>query len=132
MNIESHKKGLRESLTMIRRAIQDGIENNQRTIGFNCSAAIVDVLEIYLHSRNLIDPGTIIKHDFFNSRKQAEKRLTFDFPNKGKIIEMLVRLEEKRNILCYGKQQSGKMLEEHISLFNEIKKIFDEMGVDYE
>jgi len=63
MKIESHYKSLKESLELIEESVQKGILERQRTIGFHCSAAAVDMLEIFLHKSRLIEPGAIIKHD---------------------------------------------------------------------
>lgn len=132
MNINAHKKAIKESLELINDSIQAGVERRQRTIGFHCSAAAVDILETFLHEKNLIDPGTTIKHDFFASLRKANEKIEIDFPNKDSIMEALVEIEAKRNLLCYGKPQSREAIEEYLLLFNKLRKIFDEMGVEYE
>ena len=104
MKIEDHLRNINESLEEIGNAVIKGIENKQRTIGFNCSVAGVEMLEVYLHKIEIINPGTIIKHEWFNSIRRANESLNFDFPNKDKIISLLIKIEEKRNILCYGKK----------------------------
>ncbi|MEK6887926.1 MAG: hypothetical protein AABX14_03200 [Candidatus Aenigmatarchaeota archaeon] len=132
MNIEEHKRALKESLEEIRFAIQQGIDKKQRTLGFNCSLAAIDMLEIYLHSKGLLDPGAMIKHEFFSSVTKAKDRLKSNFENKDNIIRSMVELENKRNILIYGKKQKHEILENYIETFNKIKKLFVEMGVEYE
>lgn len=132
MNIESHKKAVGESLEVIKESINKGTMKRQRTIGFHCSASIVDILEIYLHSKNLIGPGTKIKHDFFSSERKALEKLPGDFENKKKIIGLLVEIEKMRNVLCYGKEQNKKYVEQYIEMFNNARQLFDSMGVDYE
>jgi hypothetical protein len=132
MNTEWHKKALRESLESIKESVQKGLEERQRTIGFHCSAAAADMLEIFLHEQNIIDPGASIKHDLFASRRKAEERLPFEFQNKEKLIGLFLELERQRNLLCYGKQQTRKRIEDYLSVFNSIRKTFDELGVKYE
>ncbi len=132
MNREGHKKAIMESMEVIRECIDKGIEKRQRTIGFHCSAAIADMLELCLHENNFIDPGANIEHDYFSSIRKAEERLDFEFPNKQKIIKMLVEIEEKRNLLCYEKPQKGEEIEKYIELFNTAKNLLEEMGVRYE
>ena len=132
MNMEAHRRAISESLDILKECIQKGIENRQRTIGFHCSVASADMLELYLHSKNLIDPGSFIKHGFFSSERKARERLDMDFPNNDKIIALLVGLENKRNSLCYGKPQPKETIEDYIMVFNQIRKIFEEMGVEYE
>jgi hypothetical protein len=132
MNIESHKKAIKESLEEIRESVQVGLEKRQRTIGFHCSAVVADILELYLHAQNLIEPGTIIKHDFFSSMRVANERIKVDFPNKDKIFSLVNKLETKRNLLCYGKSRSKDEIEKYIDIFNKILKTFDNMGVKFE
>ena len=131
MNIESHKRTVRESLDVIKESMDKGVVRRQRTIGFHCSAAIMDMLEIYLHSRNLIGPGTKIQHDFFSSERKAFERLPKDFENKKKIISLFVQIEKSRNTLCYGKEQDKGYIEAYMELFSKARQIFDSMGVEY-
>ena len=103
MNIESHRRAIRESLELINESIQRGLEERQRTIGFHCSVAAVDMLELFLHSNGIIDPGKTIKHDFFTSERKALEKLTFSFEKKHEIVKLPVELESRRNSLCYGR-----------------------------
>lgn len=132
MNLESHRKSIKESLEVIKESINKDVMKRQRTIGFHCSAAIIDILEIYLHSKNLIGPGTNMKHDFFSSERKALEKLPRDFENKKKIVCILTDIEKRRNILCYGKEQSKEYVEDYIELFNKGVRLFESMGVDYE
>ena len=132
MNTEEHRRALRESLDEIKIAVQTGIEKKQRTIGINCSLAAIDMLEIYLHSQGLIDPGANIKHDFFSSVSKARNKIRPNFENRDNIIRLLCELENKRNILIYGKAQKREIIEKYLDIFNSIKDLFIEMGVEYE
>ncbi len=85
------------------------------------------MLEIFLHEKNLIDPGTTIKHEFFASRRKAEERIPVEFPEKEEIIGLLVELESKRNLMCYGKPQPKENIEQFLLAFNRIRKIFDRL-----
>ena len=131
MKVECHKRAVKESLEEISDAIRKGVSERQRTIGFHCSVAAADMLEIFLHEKGLVDPGATIKHDFFSSGKKASERIP-SFSNKSEILSMLVELESKRNVLCYGKPQPVEAIEEYIRTFNKIRKLFDSMGVAYE
>lgn len=130
MNIDSHKNELRESLNLIEESIEKGIQNRQRTIGFNTSAAAIDLLEILLHKNSLIDPGFTIKHEWLKSQKKIKEKLSFDFPQKNAILGLMLRIEEKRNLLCYGKQQKSQTIQEVIDNFNKLKSLFMEEGVN--
>ncbi len=130
MKIEIHMKNLKESLEILEEYIQKNLlVERQRTIGFHASAASVDMLEILLHKKNIIEPGMQIKHDWFTSRRKTEEKIRFDFQKKSKIISLIMSIEEKRNLLCYGKPQPEKTIEDVISKFQELKEIFEELGV---
>ena len=130
MNLEAHWKNLRESLEVIEESIEKGLVERQRNIGFNCSAASADMLEILLHKKSLIDPGFIIKHDWFNSKRKINEKLLFSFANKDKIIDLMLKIEEKRNILCYGKPQKEEYILELLKNFNLLKQTFKEAGLN--
>lgn len=131
MNLEAHRRGVGESLEAIRDAVRKGAEKAQRTIGFHCSAAAVDMLEMWLHEQRVIDPGMSIKHDWFLSLEKVRKRLP-EFPHKEKILRLMVELEKRRNVLCYGKQQTRSVVEAYLETFNAIKDLFRSLGVEYE
>lgn len=131
MKVEDHIRNIKESLDVIKESIQKGIQERQRTIGFNTSVAAAEMLEVYLHQNNLINPGASIKHDLFSSLNKTKEVLNFDFPNKDKIISLLYEIESKRNLLCYGKPQPIETIKKVLELFNELKSIFNEMGVKW-
>jgi len=131
MKIEDHLRNINESIEEISNAVKKGIENKQRTIGFNCSVASVEMLEVYLHKLELINPGAIIKHEWFSSARRANESLDFDFPDKEKIINLLFKIEEKRNNLCYGKKQLISEIEYVLNLFYEIKSLFEKSGLKW-
>lgn len=130
MKIEDHWKNLKESLEVLGDSIEKGLIERQRTIGFNASAAATDMLEILLHQKSLIDPGFVVKHDWFNSRRKLEEKFHFDFPSKKEILELMFKIEEKRNILCYGKPQKVELIEKTILDFNQLKDKFKEAGLN--
>ena len=130
MNVELHLRNLRESLQVIEESISKGVVDRQRNIGFNTSAANSDMLEILLHKKSLIDPGFVVKHDWFDSKKKVEEKFPFDFPNKKDIFELMFRIESKRNLLCYGKPQKEEVILELLQEFNKLKEKFKEAGLD--
>ena len=131
MKSEDHLRNIKESLEVIEESIQKGIQERQRNIGFNTSVAAAEMLEVYLHKKDLINLDLAIKHEWFSSIKNAKERLNFDFENKEKIIELLNKIELKRNILCYGKIQPIEDTEEILEYFNEIKSLFEDMGLKW-
>lgn len=128
MKIESHLENLKESIRHIERAITEGIEANQRTIGFHASSEAVDMLEILLHSNNLIDMGFTIKHETFHSKNKVLDKLNFYFPRKQEIIDLMMKIEELRNIFCYGKRRTENEIIPVIESFNKLKTIFVEVS----
>ena len=130
MKINDHLRNLGESIEVIEQSIEKGLVERQRNIGFNVSAASSDMLEIFLHKKSLIDPGFIIKHEWFKSKKKLDEKFSFDFPNKDIIFGLISKIEERRNILCYGKPQKIEIIREVITNFNKLKDIFKEAGLD--
>ena len=130
MNIQTHLRAINESIEEIEDSIAKGLTKRQRTIGFHTSAAAVDMLETILHKRNLIDPGFVIKHEWLNSDKKIAEKLPFDFPEKNKIIQILKKIEDARNKLCYGRERSEEELKEVVRLFFELKELFKKGGYD--
>ncbi len=131
MKIEDHLRNINESLELIKEGVQKGIQNRQRSIGFNTSVAGVEMFEVFLHKENLLHPSLILKHNWFGSKKIANKKLDFDFPDKNKIINLLYKIEEKRNILCYGKQRSVEEIKMALNYFNELKSLFESKGLKW-
>jgi hypothetical protein len=132
-SLEEHKKKIKEHLSEIDDAINEGIEKKPITIGFHCSACAIQLLETYLHATNRILPGKIIKHDWFkrpqNEQKKeplVDRKLKVDFPNKADIYELIYELEEGRTILVYGKP-AEEQIKNVIETFLKIKQILGEM-----
>lgn len=130
MKVDLHLKNLKESLEVIEECIQKGIQSRQRTIGFNTSAACIDMLEILLHKKSLIEPGFVIKHEWLKSKTKISEKFPFDFIQKEEILNLIFKIEEKRNLLCYGKPKELKEIHEVIENFNKLKKIFKGAGLD--
>jgi hypothetical protein len=128
MKIESHLENLKESVIEIEDTIRKGnLIQKQRSLGFHSSAGAIDMLEIILHHFNLIDPGFVIKHEWFNSKRMIEEKFPFDFSRKKEILELIIAIESKRNILCYGKRESEQALESLVKSFSQLKNIFIEV-----
>src|SRR3989338_7924703 len=131
MKIDSHKASIKESMEELQSAVNRGVEDRQKTIGFHCSSASVNILEIYLHTKNLVDPGFQLKHNDFGSEKMGYDKLHFDFESKDEIVKIMVDIERKRNVLCYGKQQDKEIIEKYMETFNKLKNLVESMGVKY-
>lgn len=121
MKLENHLESYKEHKeTIFDWALKvKGIENSQRVIGLHASRAIIDLLSAYLLKRNLIDPGVQINHRWFKSKKVMEHLP--DFPNKEKIISLMIELELVCEDLTYGSPKSEEKIKEAIFLFNKLE-----------
>ena len=130
MNIEAHLSRLKESIAVIEESIEKGLIERQRNIGFNTSAACIDMLEILLHKKDLIDPGFVIKHEWLKSKNAIKSKFPFEFHYKKEILSLIMNIEEKRNALCYGKPQKIELIKEVIVNFNKLKEKFRGAGLN--
>jgi len=120
MRIEEHVTALSEHEENLKLAIERGLLKNQRNIGYNASQASVELFSIYMHKLNLIAAGENLDHRVFKS-KEVDNRIPQDFPNKNMILELMRKLEEKRNVLCYGKARPENEIKEVVMAYNELK-----------
>ena len=127
MQEAAHLRNIRESIEEIEEAIRVGIEKRQRTIGFHCSAAAADLFELYLHKKGVLPIAQIIKHDWCASKNKLNEKLPFDFEKKQEILELIVSIQERRNVLCYGTQQPELRMEEMLLKFNKLRTLFKEL-----
>ncbi|MBS3123718.1 hypothetical protein J4437_03705 [Candidatus Woesearchaeota archaeon] len=127
MHPKEHQANLKESIIEIERIIVEGLEKHQRSLGFHTSAAAVDMLEIIFHENNLIDPGMVIKHEWFNSSRKIKEKIAFDFPEKKEMLKLTANIENVRNKLCYGKRQPASILEQLVLDFQKLKTLFNEV-----
>ncbi len=126
MKIEEHEKAYEEHLKNIKRIIDEGIEENQRNIGYNISQGSVELFSIFLHKLNLIQgSGDQLDHRIFRSKSLSEKKLPENFPSKKKILEILKKIEEERNALCYGSRKGKERIERAIGNFQELRKLIN-------
>ena len=126
MKIEEHEKAYKEHLNNLKRAIEESIEENQRNLGYNVSQGSVELFLIYLHKLNLLQgSGEQLDHRIFKSKSLTEKKLPPEFLDKEKILELMGKIESKRNIFCYGKRKSSKELQGYIKNFQELRKVIN-------
>jgi len=123
---DEHIRAIKEFEEDIKEKINKGIiEDRQRIMGFSLTECAKNYFEIYLHKNKLVDDGININHRWFSSNKTAQEKFPFDFPHKKEILSKMIDLENKRNILCYGKMKPRKEVEEAIKLFFQIKEIIE-------
>jgi hypothetical protein len=128
--IEEHKEIAKEFIEDINEKIRANlILDRQKIIGFATSESATNLFAVFLHSKNLIESSFSINHRFFVSLRIAERKFDFDFPNKEKLLNLLVNQEDFRNKICYGKKKNLEIVNNAIENLFEIKKIIDrELG----
>lgn len=126
MKIEEHRKAVEEHDRNIKRCIDDGIERNQRNLGYNISQASIEMLSIYLLKLKIIEVSVNFDHRIFKHSKSLKEKLAFDFPEKTKILDTMRKIEEKRSILCYGRRKPEKEVTEMLELYDRLKEILGE------
>jgi hypothetical protein len=124
--IEEHKKIAKEFLDDINEKIKANLlVERQKIIGFAASEAAVNLLAVFLHKKNLIEPGFNVNHRYFASLKMAENAFNLDFPSKNKILNRLVSQESYRNKLCYGKEKNAEIVNSAIKNLFELKDLIE-------
>ena len=128
VSVEEHKRALAEFLKDIEEKVRsDLIVERQRLIGFAASEASCDIFAIFLHKKNLITPGFNINHRFFASEKAAKSKFNMDFPEKQTLLPLLVKQDEYRSILCYGKAKEKGKVEIAVQNLYKIKKLIESL-----
>lgn len=126
-SIEEHEKAAKHLINDIEEKIRlNLVAERQKIIGFAVSEASTNLFAKFLHKNNLISQGFHVNHQFFASQKRAELAFQQSFTSKEEIIKILVKIEELRTRLCYGKEKEVKEANEAISLLFKLKEILEE------
>lgn len=126
-SLSEHKNNIKQLMEDINEKIRaDLLMERQKLIGFAASEASTNLLEFFLHKRELISSGFTVNHTYFSSEKRAERILDFDFPRKKEVIVLLIKQEEFRDILCYGKEKEKGKVEEAIRNLQILKRIIEQ------
>lgn len=124
--IDEHKKIVKEFLDDINEKIKaELLTERQKIIGFSASEAATNLFAILLHSKSIIEPSFSLNHRFFASKRIAEKKFDFNIPNKNKLLELLVKQEDYRNKLCYGRDKNSEIVNSAVKNLFEIKKLIE-------
>ena len=103
MKVEEHEKAYAEHLNNLNKAIEEGVEENQRNIGYNVSQGSVELFAIYLHKLHLLDgSGDQFDHRIFKNKYLTEKKIPPEFPGKKEVMGLMRDIETERNTICYG------------------------------
>ena len=106
MKIGQHEEAFKEHIENIEKAIDEGLEKNQRNIGFNISQGSVELFAIFLHKLHLIQgSGDQFDHRIFKNKNLIDKKLPLEFPLRNKILSFMEKIELERIALCYGSRK---------------------------
>lgn len=123
---EEHRKIIKEFEADINEKIRANLlVERQKIIGFAASEGSANLFALLLHAKNLLPPGSNINHRFFVSKKRAENKFKLSFPQKEKILELMVNQEGLREKLCYGKDKSARLVEESVKNFFKLKSLVE-------
>ena len=126
MKIEEHEKAYKEHLENLNKAIEEGIKENQRNIGYNLSQGSVELFAIYLHKlRVLQNSGDQFDHRTFKNKFKITKKIPAEFPCRKKILDLMKEIELERNVICYGTRKPEKKIEEVIKKFQRLRKLIN-------
>ncbi len=126
MKIEEHEKAYSEHVKAIERALDEGIEENQRNIGYNVSQGAAELLAIYLHKLNLLQgSGDQLDHRIFKSQSLISKKIPPEFPSRKEILELMKNIEIERNAICYGNRKSKERIEKIAAYFQNLRRIIN-------
>ena len=132
MKQERHSEIIKEVLDEIETALKDkrGLVSHQRRLIFSITLGASNLLELHFHNLDIIKEGSSINHLWFKRKKERvieklQNQITSP-PNSikdiNKIIDIIIKIEEKRDDIAYGAPTSEKILQEKINLFFELKK----------
>ncbi len=126
MKIEEHEKAYKEHLENLNKSIDEGIEGNQRNIGYNISQGSVELFAIYLHKLRLLQgSGDQFDHRVFKNKALIEKKISFEFLDRKKVLDLMKDIELERNAICYGSRKPEKRIKESIAKFQELRKLIN-------
>jgi len=124
--IEEHKKIVDEFIEDINEKIKaELLVERQKIVGFAASEAASNLFAIFLHHENLVEPGFNVNHRYFSSEKIAKNKFNFDFPEKERIINLLVSQENYRNKICYGREKQAGIVKSAVKNLFMLKDLID-------
>jgi len=133
MKEEKHEEIIKEVLDEIESALKDnrGLVSHQRRLIFSITLGAANLLELYFHKLNIIKEGSIVNHLWFKRKKekivkQLQNQVTSPIntiEGINEILEIIIKIEEKRDDIAYGSPTTEKILQEKINLFFKLKKI---------
>ncbi len=123
---------IKEVLDEIENSLKDsrGIYIHQRRLAFSLSLGASTLLENYLDKKEVLKSGAKINHQWLNKSLKNFKEILSNqiicsvekIDSLDKFLEIIQKIEQKRNEIIYGKPVSEEILHNLIDLFFELKK----------
>nr|AQS29064.1 hypothetical protein [uncultured archaeon] len=133
MKEERHIEILKEVLDEIEIALRDerGLVTHQRRLAFSLSLGVVNLIELYFHKLSIIKEGAKINHKWLKRKRETlfehlQQQIISpidSIENINSIVDIAIKIEEKRDDLAYGAPSTEKVIQEKINLFFELKGI---------
>lgn len=133
MKEEKHIECLKEVLDEIESALKDprGLVAHQRRLAFSLSMGGATLVELYFHKHNIIKEGSKINHEWLKRKKenallQLQQQVVSpldSLPDFDQILDIALKIEEKRDDLAYGSPCKEETLKEKISFFLKLKEL---------
>lgn len=133
MKKEKVELGLQEVSDKIELALRDarGLLAHQRRLAFVLSLGASLLLELYLQKQQVFKQGSQINHLWFKRKKETvlellQRQITtplHSIEHIHAIVDLIIKIEEKRDDLAYGAPTTEKILQKKIDLFFELKKV---------
>ena len=131
MKKERHLEVLKEVLEEIESALNDanGLIAHQRRLAFSLSLGAVNLLEIYFHDLTIMKEGSAIDHTWFKRKREnvlekLQKQITSpinSIKDLSIFVDIIRKIEEKRDDLAYGAPATEEVLQEKINLFFKLR-----------
>ncbi len=133
MKREKHEKIMAEVWDEVNTALSDkrGLIAHQSRLAFSVSLGAVNILEIYLHNLNVLKEGVKIDHKWFKRKMETvfehlQNQITspiISIQRIEEIVDIVRKIEEKRDDLAYGSSATEEVLQEKINLLFKLKEI---------
>ena len=133
MKIEKHLEALQEVSEEIESALNDpkGVVSHQRRLAFSLSLGAMNLLELHFHKLRIIKEGAKIDHRWFKRKKETiflhlGQQVTSPVEtinNLQQAIDLIMKIEEKRDDIAYGAPTTESILQEKINLYLELKAL---------
>lgn len=129
---EKYIKIIEEVLDEINLSLEDsrGMEIHQRRLAFSLSLGASTLIESYFDDKEVLKSGAKINHQWFNKSLNNLKEILSNqiicslegFNSLDNFLELAQKIENKRNLIIYGKDFSETALRELIGFFFELKE----------